>query len=214
MLKQVCVILLGLLLVAVTGLLLFLGPIAVVWETVDLVRTREATTATVEDVAVSTHRGRRGKVSRPVITYAYEIDDQQYRSSRYLPGFLGNHVGWPGRSTAAKEYNVGQKVIIHYQARNPSRACLKYGLFKFSVGLSLFSSALFVFGRRRRGRVRTAAGAALAATGFACMAGPDAVWLAELSTFAVVFGVVFAVVLVYQLFARGKPRPKGASSSS
>ena len=164
---------------AILAGMLFVAPTAAVWEGWDMLHMRATATGVVRKVEVerSTHG------SRPVVTYSYQTGGKKYESTRYLPGFLGNWGMWTGGGRDVRDLVPGQVVTVHYDTADPSRACLLYGWFKWSVGLPLFILGCVVYGHARdrwaarspKLTIGAAIGSAMAICGFACLAGPDAV---------------------------------------
>jgi hypothetical protein len=196
--------------VAVVLIILFFfgAPIATAWETRDIIRMRETTPATV--LTAESLRG------RPVITYSYTINGQNFKSDRYLPGFWGNRGRWTGGGSAVKHFQPGQMVIIHYDPDDPARCCLEWGWFKWSVGfmlgvwggflknISTSSKGRFSLPQDSRwaliGRIAGVAGI-LYGVGLAIF-GPDAVRIHELHLHAAFFLGAIAVSIILDAVKR------------
>ena len=189
-------------------LALTLGPpIAVAWETWELACLGGTAVAEVRSVKVE--HGNSG--SRPVIRYAYQVDGVNYESDRYLPGFLGNGGSWTGGGAAAKNFAVGQKVLIHYHPRDPARASLEYGWFKWPIGGWLFAWSLIILAPYQRAKGSRAfswiesLGTAAAFYGFGLVAfGPNAIHPGDLGWHILIFAALtLAAAAFHVCFGRG-----------
>jgi hypothetical protein len=194
-------------------LVLFLiGPVAILWETYDILRMRGTSPATVETVRIVKSRQIAGKPSmtRPVVRFSYRINGAAYESKRYLPGFWANHGGWTGGGRAARRFKPGQRVLIHYDPDNPQIACLEYGWFNWSVGLTLAIWGHVVFFALSR-----ILGSAMAVSGVACLfLAPNVLRVRELHWYLLAFAVIVVFFAAYQIWnSRSRTSPaRGADA--
>jgi hypothetical protein len=139
-------------LILVIGIFFFLGPIALICETWELLRMDETTNATIVSsrVGVGARVGRARDNPRPIIEYDYMVAGQAYRSSRLMPGFLGNVSGWPKTERIFSDYQVGQVVPIYYGASDPARAVLFRGWFRASMLATAFVWGILAIEASRR----------------------------------------------------------------
>jgi hypothetical protein len=205
-LRILLTVLLMTMLLAGLAVMLFVPPIAAVWEAWDMLHMRATATGVVRKMEVE---GSSHGTSRPVVAYSYQVGGKEYESTRYLPGFLGNWPtgAWSGGGNDVRGLVPGQAVTVHYDPADPWRACLLYGWFKWSVGLPLFILGGVVHARwaarSPKALVGRAIGIALAICGFACLAGPDAVRPDWWTWYLLIVVGAITVALAYQtLWAR------------
>ncbi len=188
--------------VAVLAVMFLLAPAGLVFETVELIRMRSSADA----VIITAEAERDGRhTGRPRIVYRYTVGGREYESSRYLPGFLGNRGSWIGGADAASRYKDGQQVTVHYRAADPVQACLAYGWFKCSVGLTALAWGLIVNSRwgSRGGRWRWAATMAVPLYAVGCLfIGPDAIAPSRVHWHLAAWFVIAMVLLVYSVLGQ------------
>lgn len=86
-----------------------------------------ATPCTIVSSRVQSHRGDEGTTYRVDILYRYEVDGQEYRSSRYK--FMGvASSGYQGKADVVSRYPAGSKQTCFVDPRNPTEAVLEPGL--------------------------------------------------------------------------------------
>jgi len=193
---------------------LFFGPpIALLAESIDMLRMRSTADGTLDEISVRLdYKGR----SRPVFRYSFRAAGQRYESDRYLPGFAANYGRWTGGRAVARDYQVGQAVTIHYSASDPNRCALEYGWFKVSLGFTLAVWGMLIGGISHRERRRTHYPDHVSRAGGACilyavallLLGPTVVRPSELHWHALAWCAAFAVVSLYHL-VRQRPTPQG-----
>jgi hypothetical protein len=111
------------------------APIDVAWCTWDMTRMRCVAQARIDKVGLRASPG--WALVAPDVSYSYRVAGKQYRSRRFLPGFLPNHTVWSTGDAAVYEYRPGDQVLIHYDPADPQRSCLEYGWFKWSVAVTV-----------------------------------------------------------------------------
>jgi hypothetical protein len=119
-------------------LLLFLSmllgpPIAIVLETIDLVRMQERTQGKIDSASIISSRG----ASRPDIAYHFHAAGRRVDSRRLMPGSFGNHWRWTGGERLARRFTVGAQTTVYYCRSHPELCALEYGWFKWSAALTM-----------------------------------------------------------------------------
>lgn len=196
-------------------LLFIIGPISVILETVDMVRMRSVTSATILASSVSTDDKGRGQRE---VRYQFAADGTSFVSSRVFPGWFGNW-GRTGGGSSGNVPSVGSSVSVHYSARNPHRSCLWYGWYHWSIGMTLIPYGMLAHGFFRsrpcsgyRFLLRPI-GRTMSVLGFVCLAGPAVIEPGRVFGYlAIALGVYVAVVLVmlpWRSSAGSGPRQDG-----
>ncbi len=176
-------------------------PIAVLWESIDLVRMQGVAPGKILDV---TYVSGKKLTDRARITYAFSVAGQRYVSDRYLAGFAGNNSTWTGGAAVGASFPVGRQVLVHFRPGDPTLCALEYGWFKWSVaptflcwGLALIAFAALRMQPSSGATCLRCIGITLAVSGFCEIAiGPAAIRVRELHWHCLAWcGVLGGVVL-------------------
>lgn len=203
---------------------LFLGPpLALVLESIDIVRLRSTAPGKVTEITMK--RGGHG-TSRAVISYSFIVHGQQFQSDRFFPGFFANHLTWTGGGAIARNYAAGQPITVHFNPNNPSCCALEQGWSKVSVGFFAVGWGLVLSGISQRNQTKArrrnwvlSVGLASTVYGFALLFfAPPAVRLPDLHWHGLAWCAAFAVVVLYHWVkdrsASEVPRPDGEQASA
>ncbi|MEM7478180.1 MAG: DUF3592 domain-containing protein [Planctomycetota bacterium] len=181
------------------AMLCFCMPVALVFESVDLVLMDSKTQGIVSNVEQKTHRSE----ASTLVTYTFEVDGTEIRSTRVFPGFLGNKGGYTGSGKLARQFPAGQQCEVYFDASNPSRCALMRGWFCWSVAFTAAVWGIFlswVF--QSRSRVLFVFARAFLFYGFGLIfVGPLSVDLADLHWHLVALLSIATLVAVHQFMA-------------
>ena len=191
---------------------MFLGaPIALVFETADIVRFDSQTIGVVTKVeSKSTSRG-----ASTQITYQFTANDQTITSKRVFPGFLGNKGGYTGSSRLADEFPVGKECVVYYDSSCPTRCSLKLGWFCWSIGFTAGVWGLcFSKTRRKDLRITIPAMTASIYAGGLLFIGPLAVQWDHLHWHGLALLGIGVSVAIYQCATRSSSDGTAADTAS
>ncbi len=187
------------------------APLFVVIETIDILRMRSITTATIRHAAAA--YGNEG--SRPDVAYCFTVNGVNYDSSQYAPGWMANRGSWTdgGRGVTAR-YKPGQLAIIHYRLAHPTDCCLEYGWFKWSIGFSLGVWGLIIGkSEKRETWPRRAIGRAMALSGIVLIFfAPNIIPVAQIHLYLAAFFGILACAAVYSMQEQSKTQPTIATA--
>ena len=112
----------------------FIGPVSLVAETVELVNSTATDSATIQLVEVT--RGGKG-ATRVAAKYVFVADGTEHQGSRVSVGF-GDWGYSTGRAALARELTVGAKHPVYFNPHDPENAVLFYGWNKGTILINAF----------------------------------------------------------------------------
>lgn len=116
-------VILVLLLPVFLAILVFVGPVSLVAESVELITLSTKGTATIQSVEVAS--GRRG-TSRVAAQFLFEANGSEYHGSRVSVGF--SDWGYStGRAALARELSAGSTHAVYFNTTAPQNAVLLFG---------------------------------------------------------------------------------------
>jgi hypothetical protein len=124
-------------------------------------------TATITSSEVETDNDGEGTTYRPIIKYAYVVNNKRYEGNRYRYGQMGSGDRSAHRIVAS--YSAGRQVEVHYAPNDPADAVLHAGLegtdlflmmFMLPFNLIMLALWLAILGGVRSRRFRSVAGGA------------------------------------------------------
>jgi len=180
-------------------MMFFGAPVSMIFETVDIVRMDKNSIGVVTNVETE----QSDSVTATRITYQFTVQNQVISSTRVFPGFLGNHGAYTGSSRLAKEFPVGKRCVVYYDASCPTRCSLKQGWFCWSVGFTaVVWGGCFSKMRRKNLKIEILALVVQIYGAGLLFVGPLAVQLHEIHWHFFSLVVIGVSVTIYQLVAR------------
>lgn len=205
--KSALALLLVILLGALAAAFILAAPVALAWETMELLRMDASAEGVVNGVEIKPLKDEPG-FSRTAVNYSFLVDGRRHHSDRVVPGFVGNNVFSDGDDGVARRYRPGQRVAVHFQRSDPNVCSLEYGWFVGSVAVTSVFGGLIIGGqalsRKPVSTPRKIMGAAGAATGLYGLGLPlvvgPAVRVAELPWHGAAWLALLSVCLLYLMF--------------
>lgn len=123
----------------------------------------------IESAAIKRSVGAHGSSDDATAHYAYAVDGVTYRSARTAFGLFRDLSSSTESRGTLREMQVGSPIVVYYDPRQPSRACLHPGGFAWEDGLIFVAALCGIFvgmkrvqefvrwnraGRPRRGIIR------------------------------------------------------------